>query len=103
LVREGFTGGGAVVGTEPTVGAGGIGEAVSVAVAEGVKVGIGVMEGIGDAVKVGNSVAASPEGWKGVAVGEALGSCVTRIKVGKTGGGAEAGEAQAATRIRSKK
>jgi hypothetical protein len=60
------------------------------------------MDGIGDAVKVGNGVAISPEGWKGVAVGDALGSFVTKIKVGKTCGEG-VGEAQETTRIRSKK
>jgi len=76
----------------------GVGEAVSVAVA----VIVGVVDGIGDEVKVGSDVLISPDGWKGVGVGDALGSCVTKIKVGKTGG-ADAGEAQEARRVRSKK
>lgn len=80
----------------------GVGEAVSVAVVVGVRVIVGVVDGIGDEVKVGSDVLISPDGWKGVGVGDALGSCVTKIKVGKTGG-ADAGEAQEARRVRSKK
>ena len=61
---------------------------------------VGVSDGIGDRVKVCSGVSIPPDGWKGVGVGEAFGSCVTRIKVGKTGG-ADAGEAQDARRARS--
>jgi hypothetical protein len=39
-------------------------------------------------VKVGKGVSLEGAGWNGVSVGDALGSCVTSIKVGKdTGAG----------------
>jgi hypothetical protein len=63
-----------------------MGVRVAVSVGTGVTVAVGVREGIAEAVKVGRGEAISPEGWKGVDVGGALGSCVTRMKVGKTGG-----------------
>jgi len=100
LVREEVTGGGTAVVTGTTIGVGGIGVRVAVSVGISVRVIVGVEDGIGDAVNVGRGVSTSPDGWKGVAVGEALGSCVTKIKVGKTCG-VGVGEAQEARRVRS--
>jgi hypothetical protein len=99
-VREGFAGGGAVVTTGATVSVGGIGVAVSVGT--GVRVTVGVSDAGGTRVKVGRGVFTSPDGWKGVGVGDAFGSRVTRIKVGKTGG-AGAGEEQESKKVKSKK
>jgi hypothetical protein len=86
--------------TGTTIGVGGIGAGEAVSVGFGVRVIVGVADGIGDRVKVGSGVLIPPDGWKGVGVGEEFGSCVTRIKVGKTGG-ADAGEAQESRNAKS--
>jgi hypothetical protein len=77
-----------VVGAEPgeAVGVGGMGVRVAVSVGTGVSVIVDVADGIAETVKVGSGVSIPPDGWKGVGVGDALGACVTKIKVGKTGG-----------------
>jgi hypothetical protein len=67
---------------------------------DAVAVIVDVADGIREAVKVGSGVFIPPEGWKGVAVGEAFGSCVTKIKVGKTGG-AGVGEEQESRKVKS--
>jgi hypothetical protein len=76
--------------------------AVSVAVAVGDAVAVGVSDGIGDRVKVGGGVSIPPDGWKGVGVGDAFGSCVTKIKVEKPDV-AGVGDAQEARRVRNNK
>jgi hypothetical protein len=73
---------------------------VNVCVAVGVVVG--VSDAGGASVNVGSGVSICPDGWKGVGVGDAFGSCVIKIKVGKTGE-VGAGEAQEARRVRIKK
>jgi hypothetical protein len=77
---------------------------VNVNVGDGVKVAaaVGVSDSNGACVNVGSGVLMSPDGWNGVGVGDAFGSRVIRIKVGKTGG-AEGGVLQDARRAKSKK
>lgn len=99
-MREDVGGGGDVGETELVVGVG----------RGGVSVGVGVLVDVTVAgaacVNVGSAVLICPEGWKGVGVGEALGSCVMRIKEdGIDALGApseyEVGEAQEASRVSS--
>ncbi len=77
----------------------------------GVSVGVGVLVDVTVAgavcVNVGSAVSICPDGWKGVGVGEGLGSCVMRIKEGGTAASGapseyEVGEAQEASRVSSR-
>ena len=52
------------------------------AVKVGIAVGSDVADVIGAGVNEAMAVSTSPDGWKGVGVGEEFGSCVTRMKVG---------------------
>jgi hypothetical protein len=55
---------------------------VEVVIGAGVK--LGVSEGIGSGVHVHIDVPICSEGWNGVGVDEAFGSCVIKMKVEKT-------------------
>jgi len=84
-------GGGDVGETESVVGVegGGVCEAVCV----GVCVWVDITASGEVGVNVASGVLTDPDGWNGVGVGDAFGSCVMRMKVGMTGA-VEVGEAQ---------
>ena len=84
-------GGGGVGETEPVVGVGGGGVCEAVGVGVCVRVDITVSGEV--CVNVASGVLTDPDGWNGVGVGDAFGSCVMRMKVGMTGA-VEVGEAQ---------
>jgi hypothetical protein len=79
---------------------GGKGGGVKVNVGGGVSVSISV--GIGVTVPAESGVCAADSGWKGVGVGDALGSFVTRLR---GGGGGETGVAEkhAVTKVKDKR
>jgi len=99
-VREGVDGcGGTVLGGGGTcVGGGGVKVNVGTAVEVAGMVGGTSTPGVKDGMTVSPAV----DGWNGVGVGEAFGSCVTRMKVGNCGGGIVAG-AQAVRIVKSKR
>ena len=98
-MREDVIGGGAVVAAGTTIGVGGSG--INVCVGIGVDVIVGVIDSSGACVNVGSGVLICPDGWKGVGVGDAFGSCVIKINVGKTRA-MGVGDAQEVRRVKRK-
>jgi len=72
-------GGGEAWADEAGVGEGRGG--ISVCVGGGVSVNVAVAGG--DGVNVGRDVSTAPDGWNGVGVEDAFGSCVTKMKGAK--------------------
>lgn len=73
---------------------------MNVNVGGGVSVLVEVAVAGGTCVNVGNAVLTPPDGWKGVDVGDAFGSCVMRMN-GANDCGVGVGEAQAERSVMS--
>ncbi len=99
-MREGLGGGGGVGETESVVGAGGGGVCEAVCVGVCVRVDITVSGEV--CVNVASGVLTDPDGWNGVGVGDAFGSCVMRMN-GAKDCGVGVGEAQEERKVKSKK